>query len=132
MTFVRLIFPIKDFLIAMSIIWLYLDQGLKQQKLLRDNNGGNGNSLIDKDTYEVNNLLSEENQDRTESEMSRKRFTSLAKNGSAPKSESLSIKRKGSKKKTVEQLDISNFGFDQEDEEIYGSSNKVLSTMNSE
>jgi hypothetical protein len=50
MTFVRFIFPIKDFLIAMSVMWLYLDQGLKQQKLLRDSNGGNGNSLIDKDT----------------------------------------------------------------------------------
>jgi len=50
MTLVRFIFPIKDFLIGMSLVWLYLDQGLKEQKALKENNGGNGNSLIDKDT----------------------------------------------------------------------------------
>jgi hypothetical protein len=26
------VFPIKDFFIAMSLIWLYMQQGLKQQK----------------------------------------------------------------------------------------------------
>ena len=41
------------------------------------------------------------------------------------------MKRKGSKNKKVEQRDTSHFRLDEEDEEIYGSSNKVLSTMNS-
>ena len=64
--------------------------------------------------------------------MSRKRFTSLIKVGTALKSESSSMKRKGSKNKKVEQRDTSHFRLDEGDEEIYGSSNKVLSTMNSE
>ncbi len=53
---VRLVFPIKDFFIAMSLIWLYLKQGLKE----KNSYNASGTSKFDKDTHEINSLLTTE------------------------------------------------------------------------
>lgn len=50
---VRLVFPIKDFFIAMSLIWLYLKQGLKE----KNSYNASETSKFDKDTREINSLL---------------------------------------------------------------------------
>lgn len=84
----RLVFPIKDFFIAMSLIWLYLYQGLKEESNINDVKS-NGASGIDKDTTEINYLLQGEESIRKE----KGRFNSMMR-GMSVKNDDKQLKSK--------------------------------------